>query len=327
MKNRIPESVAIIALVMAGICLFQILELKNQMWNSHNELSHQISYMNTSISNIHFAVENSLREQAEILKKSDWTFEASDIEAQMVTIRCAVTPKEYRPNETAATLTCNDKEYPMLLDKGEYAAMISIPLFGDSVVSKVQLIDSGVVRTEELDWWIAPQFEVLPQINASFDGSSSGKVKDGMFNLQRTGEIGINIYRNANNVLIQSISMLEYLDGKEIEKTNIPLNTTPTQHQSGAIREEPARRVYGDSELPVEYYFSLEKSVKIPFGSKYEIYIEVVDNYGFHHRVLVDGAIIGSAGNIVDKFTNWYGAEASVYDANGNALWTPGFKW
>ena len=318
MKKHAPTAIAVIALILVVVCLFQIAELKSQIWSVHNGLSSQISGVRSSVDNIHANIANTLNEQANLLVNSTWTFDEADIDAETVTIRCVVTPKEYSPDSTSVVLVCNDAEYSMALENGEYIVVLPIPLFGESILSMVQLIDDGTVRTEVLDWWISPRFEFLPQINAYFIGSSGVRRVDGKLSLHRDGEIEINIYQYENSVIVQSISMLEYIDGEEIERTNIPLNTIPSTRQDGAVREEPARRIYGYSEMPTDFYCSLNKIVEIPTGSTYEMYIELVDNYGFHYRVLLDH-IIDSDDNRVEDMV----FEIAIYDGDGNVLWVP----
>ena len=324
MKNHLPNSVAIIAITIVLMCFVQILDLKSLLVSSQNEMSMQISRVANSVDNIHFTIANSLNEQAKLLADSDWAFDQVDIDARMMTVRCAVTPKEYRPNATTVILVCNDVEYPMMLDKGEYAVVLSIPLFGESVVSKVQLIDGNTVRTEALDWWLTPHFEVLPQVNASFSGRGSGSVKDGKFNLKKEGEIEISIYQNENNGSVHSISLLDYIDGTEIERTNIPLNTDPSPSQYGAIPDRSVLIGHNDSQINRTFYYPLDKSVAIPFGSTYERYIEVVDNYGFRYRVMMEWTIVDNKGNPTDELHYWHGGEAAIYDEQGHELWVSG---
>ena len=323
MKKHIPTVIAVISSFLVAACLFQIAELKNQLWGVQNDLSSQISWVMSSVDNIHFNIENTLKEQANLLESSSWVFDEVDIDNRAVIIRCAVTPKEYRPDDTAAILVCNDKEYPMTLSNGEYTAMLSVPLFGDSNFSKVQLIDDGTVRTAALNWWITPRFELLPQVNANFTGRGSGSVRDGGFNLERNGEIEIHIFQSENNFSAQSISMFEYINGEELERTGIPLNTVPSPRKDRAIPER-AVSIYSDSETATDFYYQLNKSVAIPFDSTYEVYIEVVDNYGLHYRLLLDRTAIDSRGNPIDGMNYWHGAEADIYDASGNVLWESG---
>ena len=66
------------------------------------------------------------------------------------------------------------------------------------------------------------------------------------------------------------------------------------------------------------------KSVEIPFGGTYEVYVEVIDNYGFCYRSLIDHTAIDDKGTPVEDMNYWHGSEADIYDENGNVLWESG---
>ena len=321
MKNHIPTGISIIACVLVIACLVQIADLKTRLSNVQNNLGNQISGIQSSINNIKGDIRDTMEEQASLLEDTNWTFEGTDMGARTATIRCVVTPKEYRPNDTAVILMCNDKEYPMALENAEYTAVLSLPLFDESVLSKVQIIDNGTVRTEALNWSIVPRFEFMPQVNANFAGGGTGSAKDGKFIFQREGDIEIHFYQNANNFSVQSITLYEYMDGAEIGKTDIPLNTIPSPRKDGM--PEPATRIYNESEPVSDFYYPLNKTVEIPFGSTYEMYIEVVDNYGFHYRVWIAGSVIDNNGTPTEDLNPWPSQEAGIFDEHGTVLWEP----
>ena len=323
MKKHLPTGIAIIACILVIACLVQIADLKTRLSNVQNNLANQISGIQSSVNNIQGNIWNAMEEQASLLEKTNWTFDGTDIEARIATIRCAVTPKEYRPNDTAVVLICNDKEYPMTLANAEYTAVVPLPLFSESVLNKVQIINDGIVRTEALDLSIVPRFEFMPQVNANFTGGGTGNAKDGKFIYKREGDIEIHFYQNANNFSVQSIALYEYMDGVEIGNTDIPLNTVPSPRKDGLVSEQTGIS-YPDGVSPVsDYYYPLNKTVEIPYGSTYEIYIEVVDNYGFHYRVWIEGSAIDSNGTPTDDLTPWPVQEASICDERGNVLWEP----
>ena len=317
MKERASNGIAIIALILVVACLFQIATLKNQLRETYSGLSSQFADIRSSIANIHGNIEYTLNKQANLLDSSNWTYGEVDIDAKTAIVQCAVTPKEYRPDDTSVILVCNDTKYPMTLQNGEYVLMLPVPLFENSVFSKVQLIEGGAVRTETLDWWITPHYDFLPYIIAQFAGQSSSDTKDGIFNLRRVGEIAIRLNQKENNVSVQSISMLEFIDGAETERTSIPFNSTPSTRNF--LMPEPASRLHNESAS--DFYYQLNKTAEIPFGSTYEMYIEVVDSYDLHYRVLIGRTIIDSDGNTKGGLSSWFGTEADVYDEKGNALW------
>ena len=105
--------------------------------------------------------------------------------------------------------------------------------------------------------------------------------------------------------------------------TDIPLNietsskygTSPPNNVVNIPPETNARRA--DSEpLPIsDFYHLLDKSFEIPDGSELELYIEMIDSYGLHYRVPLNYNRI------------YRGSDASIYDKDGNVLWSGNTVW
>ena len=324
MKKHIPTAIAIVACILVVTSLFQISELKRQLRNTEDNMVNQLLRLDNSIGNIYSNIDSMLNEQAKLIASSNWDFGDIDIDAKLVSLRCTVSPKEYRPDTTLAVLICNNTEYPMTLKNGEYVVDLSIPLIRESHVSHVQLIDDGTVRTEELDWYLSPRDSFLPEVNAHFQGGGTGSPKDGIFKLKQSGDIAVNVYHKDNSSYIQSITMYEYMDGKEIAKREIPLNTVPTPTKTGMPTPEPATRVYPDGEAPSDFFYYIDNEYSIPYGSMLEVYVEVVDNNGLRYRVLVIYYNIDANGNPVEDADMWRGMTCDIYDKNGNVLWEEG---
>jgi hypothetical protein len=323
MNKHISTIVAAIACFLFAICLVQIADMKQQIQNLQGNLGNYMTGTQNSINSIYSNIESKLEEQANLLAGSEWAFGEADIDAETVMLQCSVTPKEYQPEGTSAVLFCNGAEYPMTLTNGEYAAELPISLFEDSVVGKVQFEESGTIRTESLNWHISPRYEFLPNVYANFSGSGRGSAGEGSYVWSRKGQVEINVERKGDTTDVQSIAMIEYIDGKETKRTDIPLNTTPSSPQSyGTAYMEPARRVGDAGASPSYFYYPLDNDFEIPFGSTFDLYIEVVDGYGLHYRVLIDHAEVGSGGKLMDdQYDHWQGFGASIYDDNGNALY------
>lgn len=309
MKKDISTITSGISCVLLVICLFQIISLKQQLQSLESNVSYRISNVESSISSIYSNIDMKLEEQSNLLAKSDWTFSDVDVEAGIVKVKCTVSPKEYRPEETKAILMCNDTEYSMALEKGEYTAIIPISLFDESHVSKVQFIEDDTIRNENLDWYLSPRYDCLPMVYANFGGSTDGKVRDGIYVKSYDGVIDINIDQKDDMVDVQSITMIECINEKEATRTEIPISTTTSTQASG-----------NSIENPTYFYCDLDKSVEIPFGSTYSIYIEVVDSYNLHYRALIDYEAIDYNGDPIDGFEWWCGSESSIYNENGEAL-------
>ena len=321
MKKNTSAIIAVIACVLVAICLFQISGLKQQLQNLDNNMNNRFSgveRMEHIVNNIYANIDNRLSEQADLLASSGWKPSEVDIVAKTATIQCAVAPKEYRPDSTAAILICNDVQYPMTLQNGEYIVSLPLPLFENSAVSKVLFVDDGMVRTQSLDWDIYPRYNFLPDVTVQFMGEGSGKVKDGMFVWKMKGDAEIHVTQKGKIAAVQSISLITYIAGGETARTDIPLNTKPSARGNTMLAERAEYEVV----TPSDFYYPMDTSFEVPFNSTLELIVEVVDSYGLHYRGTLYHIDVDGSGRPQD--TGWWnGAESSIYDENGTVLWDP----
>ena len=266
MKKNLSQIVSVLACVLLVVCLFQISSLKNEMENLKNNMGNRLSNIEHSVNNIPVSIGSEIERQNSLLASSDWTFGAAKIDARTVAIQCVVVPKEYNPDTTTAALICNGREYPMRLQNGAFSAEIPVSLFEESRVSAVQFEEGGALRTEKLDWYFSPRYDCLPIVYARFSGDSVGRRKDSSFTQRYDGQIGVEVEWRGETVNIQSITLVECMDGKELSRTDVPLNNTPFVIGNA----HPERRM----DNPSQFYYPLKKDVPIPFGSSYEMYVD-----------------------------------------------------
>ena len=139
MKQNRTFIASLIACLLAVACLFQLAALNERTTSMERNMSTWMNNMDHRISNISFSVQDTLEEQASLLADSRWEYGDADIPSQTAVLRCAVTPKEFSPAETTASLICGEQAWPMTLENGEFVARITLPLFSDSVVTKADL--------------------------------------------------------------------------------------------------------------------------------------------------------------------------------------------
>ena len=320
MKKHLPLVASVTACILVVICLFQIYDLKTRLYNYENNLSNWFSNLNNNVNNVYSVIDNRLTEQASILAGGTWEFGEVNIAKKTVDISCRVAPKEYRADSTEAVLILNGKEYPMTLKNGEYTAELKLSLFEDSIISKVLFIDGGVTRTEALDWYITPRYDFLPGMITNFSGNSNGSKKDGIYTLKYNGEMEIYLQQKGENNSIKAISMLEFIDGKETARTDIPLSTTPAP-KKGVSYSQPATPI-DHSFVNYFYTFGSEAAFDVPFGSTLELFIEVTDSYGLRYRVIFEYLSLDEDGNQTEQSGHfWRGLETGIFDENGNSLW------
>ncbi len=316
MKRHTPATIAVFSCLLTAICLFQIAALKDEIRNVQSSLNAQMGDVNSTVRNTYSNIDSLLKKQASLLSGSGYEYGGLNTDKMTVELSCSVTPREFSPAGTTAVLVLNGREYPMTLKSGAFSVTLALPLFVQNEIPKVQFAEGGVLRTEALDWILTPRYEFLPNVFASLSGSASGRNS-----LRRKGTVDINV-DGASSLEIKSISLIGVLDGKEINRTSIKPNENADIQ--GYIPAEPAPPVDITSSGRVYHgSYELDETYEIPNGSTHELYIEVVDGYDLHYRVLIDRFIVDKNGNPGRDENEWMwrGTEADICDASGNILY------
>lgn len=328
MKKYIPTILAGAACVLLGISLVQNYEMKQQMQNMETNLYNRIGYLENSVNSVYSNIDSKLEEEANLLMDSRWSFEDADMDAGTVMAVLEVIPKEYRPGETNAVIVCNDQEYPMILENGMFRAEVEISLFEESYVKSVWFEEAGAIRTESLNWGLTPRYDYLPVVYAHYAGGATGMPKEGIYTVTFDGEIKVNVNQKADLKPIQSICMVEMIDDEEIGRTQILLeemsDESLTENEEIAPAVPIVRSDSSVNGLPSSFVYELDqKKVSFPYGSTYAIYVEVEDGYGLFHRAWAWREKVNENGEPEDDDHWWWrGAEASIYNLDGEALST-----
>lgn len=300
MKKDWSKWISAITCILLVICLVQIADLKQQMQNLSNNLTHRMSDVENSVQNISSKIYRQLEKEASLLADSAWSYGDVDLDTYTVEFQCSVSPKEYQPEVTKAVLLTGTGEYPMSLENGVYTVKADVPIFEESQVMTVQFHENGVIRTEALDWYLNPRYECLPTAYADFSGGSSFYMEDVIRILDMDGELNINLESKGGKYKAEKFYLLQYIDGKEISREEL------------SMEQESAQC----------YYLPWQRKFEVPFGCTYAIYVEVVDNLGLRHRIQMEGKTLDEEGEVVEDERDWwlYG-EGSLYDAKGNPLY------
>lgn len=294
MKKEYLFVVQIVTCVLLVICMFKISSLNNQIQNLKNHLSSRISDVEHEVGNISYDISKAMEEEASILSLAQWEYGEIDENSKTVEMFCEITPKEYSSG-TTAEMVYDDKRYPLTYDNGIYVGKIMIPLFEEVHIPLVQFAEDGSVRTEYLEWYLSPRSEVLPYVYAEAPESCSyGRESNATeVSFTYTGNIFLHCGSEDDLDKIQESYVVECIDGKEIS------------------------RIKFANETMCEW----NKETSIPFNSTYEVYVETIDIYNFHHRNIVFYAEISDSGDVLDNHGWYYGAEANIYDDKGNPLY------
>lgn len=297
MKKNYQTIISTVSCLVAVICLFQINGLKNEIEVLRSSLSGQISTVNSLVSDIYSNVDSKLKNEASLITASGYDYEELDVENGLVNMRIHITPKQYSPDKTEASVYINENKYEMTLLNGDFVLDFKVPIFEDSTVSKAVFTEDGIIKTESLDWYFSPVYEFIPTVDAFLIGSwHHGNGYD------MSGTIEVDI--NAPLSKITKTLIVEKLDGKVENKESIDMKFDNT------------------NEYYTHGYYEISKELDVPRGSTYELYLAIEDENGFVYVSRLDRYELDSNGNVVENNDNMY-KSADIYDKEGNLLYRP----
>ena len=322
MKKHLSTIVTVLALVIAVVSQFRISNLENEIQQLRNHLNSSLSMAQSNQSAAISHMQELLEKEASILTNTEFSLGALNLPERSFTLNGRVTPKEHQPGLTSAFLTVNGESYPMELANGVYTTEIVLPLFEDVQVSKVEFHEGDVIRTETLEEYWSPRYELLPTVSGRLGGSGRGTSSNGVYTWQREGEVRITVEGKGQTINLRSISLIEKLDGKEVGRTEIPLTDTESYRDSHATKEPappPASNfTVNGSET---FYYLLDREFDIPFGSTLELIVEVADGNGLHYRTVLDHWSVGKDGELAADHTFVHDLFEQITDADGNILY------
>lgn len=332
MKKNAPTIVSIICCVLLVISLFQISSLRQEVSSLRSRLSNEIDRVNNSVSGIYTEVRSMLEEEANQLSVSEWEYSSIDVDKRTAEVLCTIVPKEYTPDSTEAALVVNGEEAPMTYGDGQYTASIALPLFEESRIEQVLFNDGGTIRTQSLDWHIAPRYEALPSSYAGMSGSTKGTPGQNAFTWDVDYSVHIDVQQKGG-FSIQSIELVEMLDGKEVGRLPVDISEAG-QHayieaaaKAGEAIPENATSSHAHYDGSASFLYYLDKTYQIPNGSELIIYADVVDGNGLRYRSFAEGMAIGTNGEPDDERTDHlkmfsFAEPIWIFDENGDVIYT-----
>lgn len=335
MKKNISTIIAIIACVMLAFNTIKIISLQEELDRLRSDVNDEIHTVNQNISGIYGDVQAMLEEEANQLAVSDWEYGEINVDNRTAEVICTVVPKVYTPGTTQATIMCNGQEYPLTYADEQFTATIEIPLFDRNELNMVKLNDNGTIRTQELDWIIEPRYEALLLSYAGMGGSASGKQGNNEYIWSPEYGVTINIERKGE-FQVQSVELVEILDGKEISRTPIDLSKEGQESYQEALRKtgEPVpeftssvNEASGPTyEGTAHFIYYLDKDYHIPNGSMLEWYVDVVDGNGLRYRSFVDCLAVTTDGEpddlrMEEKQVYAFAEAVMIFDEEGNVVY------
>lgn len=324
MKKHIPTIVSLVSCLMTLLCLFHISALENRLYSLQNNFTNMQSILRDDIRNISVSVKNSVEEGNNLLSTSSYTLENPNLSEGIVDLNCVVTLKEFEPEGTSAVITCNEQTYPMELKNGNFVAKFPLSIFDTSYVTQVSFTRNGVVRTQALDWYIAPRDQFVPRMDARFSGTSTGTVSGAnTYNIRKSGTLSVTVEQKGGlDYDVDQLDLIRYINGQEVERTDL-LKQAPREDTAYFGKVPGASIVSKD---PFELILDLDSNYSFPFASSMVLMVEMRDGSGYVHRSIVDVATISEDGKMVDDgIPLWHGAEGNIYDNEGTLL--SGIDW
>lgn len=265
MKKHFWNIVTVICLGSLVLCFFRVSWLKKEIKKLQNDVSSQITSLESNMRANISHMEGLLEKEASILSNAEWNYGAYNREDISVEVQCEITPKEYHPETTKAWIVFNEQEIPLELSNGQYVKSLQVPLFEESMISQVMFEENGVLRAETLYWKFTPLYDYLPEIYAYLVGRSSGNVRNGEYLWTHSGTLEVQ-WMSKGNAQVKSMTMVRCLDDESVEQMEIPL-------------DESSQSFSRSHQVALEY--------RIPLGSVQDLYVDVVDTDGLRYRVLL----------------------------------------
>ena len=223
MNKNFSKTISVVISVLLIFCLIEIAALKDEISRLRSSLDREMNQVNNTVYNLYSNVQQMLAEEENQLTIADYHYGNIDIDSKTAELICTIVPKTYTPGTTLVSISGNDHEWPLTHEKNQYTTTIKLPLFEQTQISQVTLNDNGTIRTQALDWILEPRYERLLLSYVGMYGSGSFKsAKDEcIWSPRFTVQIDL---EQKGTFQIQSIELVEILDGEEIARIPVDLS-------------------------------------------------------------------------------------------------------
>jgi len=196
-------------------------------------------------------------------------------------------------------------------------AKIEIPVFSNSRVTAVHFKDNGTIRTQQLDWYVNPKDDMLPQITAHASGTVSSLRDNGVATRKYSQDINVDIYYPNADFTLKSAQVVAEIDNKEIYRKDVEWTDA---HSSRGEQVKPYEAIAPLDDGWIMCYAKFEEIFDVPYNSNICIYIEFKDNTGLIYRNVLDDVTIADNGEPIDN--NIYGGyKSDIYTSDGKPLY------
>ena len=311
--------------VFSAVCLFRIGALENQISLLESNTSHQFSILRDDISETRSQMHSALEEQTNLFSSQSTQYTELDMKNRQVWVSCTVCPKEYTPGDTQAFAVLDGQRYPLTLEGDAYTGRLPVPLFSESQIDTVLLVEDDAVRSQAVEWYFNPLFDYLPNVYLSFDGDESGVQEGDSWTRKLQGLLTAEVYASGYTQ-VEQMDIVAVLDGEEIWRAAADISYQGQKEyvdrynkgRSSAIAM-PTPEDYNQGKGS-SFYFYLDQSWQIPAGSSLQLYADITDHHGLHYWALGGAYTVDSQGKLDVDHELLY-LDCSVYDDQGQMLW------
>lgn len=311
--------------VFSAVCLFRIGALENQISLLQSNTSNQLNNLQDNVSGLYGQVQDTLEKQANLFSSQTTQYTELDMENRQVWVSCTVCPKEYIPGVTQAFAVLDGQRYPLTLEGDAYTGRLPVPLFSESQIDTVLLVEDDAVRSQAVEWYFNPLFDYLPNVYLSFDGDESGVQEGDSWTRKLQGLLTAEVYASGYTQ-VEQMDIVAVLDGEEIWRAAADISYQGQKEyvdrynkgRSSAIAM-PTPEDYNQGKGS-SFYFYLDQSWQIPAGSSLQLYADITDHHGLHYWALGGAYTVDSQGKLDIDHELLY-LDCSVYDDQGQMLW------
>ncbi len=299
----------------------QISSLEEELSTLRRTVNDRYLYLDGKINDYVQNVDNTVQEATSLLTAGSYNYENVNYKDGTVDVVCSISPKEFSPQDTTATLMVNGKDYSMNLKNTEFLCKITLPLYKDTEISTVTLKTGDTLQNQTLNWNLNPRDVYMAQLYSKFSGSAHGsKAKDSLYSWNMSGDLEVSVEQKGGLTTdIVNIDIVQYVDGEEIERSSL-LEKIPDENVQTWGRSDYA---VVTSEDPYELVYQLNKEFLCPYGSQTVLCVEMTDQYGLTHRSCFEIINVEPDGKLADRdpVADWYGRKDAVYNEKGELLY------
>lgn len=295
----LPLILAAAACVLVALCLWQVVQLKEQLNSALLNQEGTLSSIDAAVQAFPAQVEDSLRTQDALLTSYDWNYGTPNPKTWTIPVTFTAVPKEQTVGVTNAALVCNGKSYPMDAQvTGDFTVTLEVPLLQSLNFQQVLLTEGQQQRVETLDLHEFAGAENLLHPWIMLDASHS--IENNKL-----------VYQNSTLHLTQlqpdqvaSISAVATVDGKEVGRTPIPVDADPFPE--------------GGDSYSYGLYPTLDASYPVPAFGTFVLSVEILDDYGLRYVTTVEQFDLTSND---PQFSLNGTSPMKVYTPQGTLIW------